>query len=59
MTNFNDEMPSQETELCFAAAVLTLNFLVLAVMSGIVWILYLLLMQPSVFEASAREFQLL
>lgn len=43
----------------FTAAVVMLNFLILAATSEMVWFLYSFFKQSSLFEALMREFQLL
>ncbi|MCA1625536.1 MAG: hypothetical protein LC768_14065 [Acidobacteria bacterium] len=54
-TNKKNENTFQETEAAFAAAVVLLNFLILAAVTGLVWSLQLLLSPNSPFSAALGE----
>ena len=51
----NNENTLQETQTAFALAVVLLNFLILAVIIGIVWSLQLLLSLQSPLNAALSE----
>ncbi|HEX8566887.1 MAG TPA: hypothetical protein VF648_14680 [Pyrinomonadaceae bacterium] len=51
----NNENTLQETQTAFALAVLLLNFLILAVVIGLVWSLQILLLPNSPLSAALSE----